>query len=76
MRTTEAKGGGRFLDLCFTHEGTQWTGQHDIIERLLALGMSPDRIKLLVPRHLWDSLPGRVPYLLVTGVSPARAATA
>jgi hypothetical protein len=67
-------GGGTFLNLCYRSDGDLWTGDQSVMEALVALGIALGRVKVLVPRYLWDILPGGVPYLLVTGVSPTRSA--
>lgn len=57
-------GGWSFLNLCEDKNGNQWTGLHDIMERLIMLGMAVGMASYLVPRDLWYALPGGMPYVV------------
>ena len=60
------KGGGTsFLNACMTKEGEQW-GEHSNIEQLLALGIATKQAAMLMPREMWNILPGGMPYIGVT----------
>jgi hypothetical protein len=62
------KGGGMsFLNACVTRDGDQW-GQHQDIEQLLALGIATKQAKILLPRALWQSLPGGMPFFAVRAI--------
>ncbi len=55
------KGGGwSFLNACMDKHGTQW-GEHMNIQELMCLGQALGLVKV-VPRVLWPTLPGGVPY--------------
>lgn len=62
----ESGGGGvSFLNACCDKNGNQWTNQHRIVEQLLMLGMGIGKAECLLPRHLWSTLPGGVPYYVI-----------
>lgn len=62
-----SKGGGwSFLNACTEADGTLWTGSQLIVDNLLALGIGTKQAKILLPRELWTSFPGGVPYFAVT----------
>ncbi len=60
----ESGGGYSFLNACVTSNGNQW-GQHDNIDELLCLGLASGKISYLLPRELWTSLPGGMPYFII-----------
>lgn len=61
----QEKGGGwSFLNMCMTKDGEQW-GEHPNMEELMVLGCGLGLMKLQLPRAVWSSLPGGVPYLSV-----------
>lgn len=58
------KGGGwSFLNLCNDKHGEQWTGLHQTMEELIALGQAAGMAKYLMPRDMWKILPGGMPYV-------------
>lgn len=57
-------GGWSFLNACQDRAGTLW-GQHPDMDRLFSLGIGIGRVKYLMPREFWNSLPGGVPYLAI-----------
>lgn len=60
------KGGGwSFLNACDDRHGKQWTGLHLQMERLFCLGIAAGKARWLLPRHLWQALPGSMPYVSV-----------
>lgn len=63
----QAKGGGgwTFLNACQDRAGRQWTGLHQQMERLFALGIAAGKARWMMPREMWDVLPGNVPYVSV-----------
>ena len=62
----ETDGGGwSFLNLCTREDGTQWTGSHATMEQLVCLGIGAGKMKYLLPRSMWNILPGGMPYLAV-----------
>lgn len=59
------KGGGwSFLNACTTKDGDQW-GEHRDVEQLLVLGIATEQAKILLPREMWNVLPGGMPYFAV-----------
>ena len=58
-------GGYSFLMACNDKDGNQWTGLHERMEQLFALGIGIEKVKCLLPRELWQALPGGVPYYVV-----------
>lgn len=59
-------GGWSFLQACEDKHGHQWTGLHLRMEQLFLLGMAIGRVRSILPRDLWRSLPGGMPYYAVT----------
>lgn len=60
-------GGGdgmSFLNACMTKDDEQW-GEHKNVEQLFLLGMASKFVTELMPRELWGSLPGGMPYYSV-----------
>lgn len=55
-------GGWSFLNGCVDRDGKLWTGDHATVEELFLLGIAAQRSTCLLPRELWDALPGGVPY--------------
>jgi hypothetical protein len=62
-----AKGGGgwSFLNACDDRDGVQWTGLHQRMERLFQLGIGLGIARWLLPRDMWDAMPGGMPYVVV-----------
>lgn len=58
-------GGWSFLNMCMTRDGIQW-GEHRDMEGLCALAIAADAGKFLMPREMWEMLPGGMPYFGVT----------
>jgi len=56
-------GGWSFLNACMDRHGNQWGG-HNHMEQLFALGIAIGKVKFLMPRKMWRSFPGGVPYVL------------
>jgi len=54
--------GNSFLNACMTKDGDQW-GEHMNIEQLLLLGIATRQAAILLPRDMWDLLPGGMPYI-------------
>lgn len=62
----EDKGGGwSFLNACEDRHGNLW-GQHKFMEALFSLGQAAGFVKFCAPRELWRSLPGGVPYYVIS----------
>jgi len=68
----DTKGGGMsFLSACERRDGRHW-GDHRSIEQLLALGIGTNQSRILLPRSMWNVLPGGMPYFsVVTDAQPA-----
>ena len=60
----ESGGGYSFLEACFDKDGNHW-GEHRNVEELFLLGIAIDKVEYLLPRELWMTLPGGVPYLVI-----------
>lgn len=61
-----AKGGGwSFLNACMDRHGNHWA-EHPTMGMLFALGEAVGSVKCLMPRDMWNILPGGVPYYGVT----------
>ena len=58
-------GGMSFLNACYDKEDNQWTGLHERMEMLFVLGIAIKRAEWNMPRELWPSLPGGMPYVVV-----------
>ena len=59
----QGKGGGMsFLNLCMDKDGNQW-GEHRNMEQLVVLAIATDQGKYSMPKAMWPSLPGAVPYV-------------
>lgn len=55
-------GGTSFLNLCMTRDGVQW-GEHPDCEMLVALAIGTKQGGFCLPREMWGSLPGGMPYV-------------
>lgn len=70
------KGGGwSFLNACNRADGEQWTGLHQTMEKLVMLGIASGQAAFLLPREMWDVLPGGVPYFSVGAKETMTATT-
>jgi len=58
-------GGMSFLNACDDSNGNQWTGMQQIMEQLFLLGQAIGKVKSLMPKYMWNALPGGVPYYVV-----------
>jgi len=58
-------GGMSFLNACNDKNGVQWTGFHQKMELLFVLGIAIKKAQLLLPRNMWNVLPGGMPYVVV-----------
>jgi hypothetical protein len=57
--------GDSFLRACQDKGGELWTDQHRRVEQLVVLGLGLGMVLYLLPRGLWDLLPGGMPMLVV-----------
>jgi hypothetical protein len=60
-----AGGGWSFLNACNDRYGVQWTGLHQRMEQLFALGIGLGMARWQLSRELWAALPGGMPYVVV-----------
>jgi hypothetical protein len=64
--SNDFKQGTSFLNACEDKHGKQWTDLHPRMEQLFQLGMGIKKVRCLIPRALWHSLPGGMPYYQIT----------
>ena len=57
--------GKSFLNACNDKNGILWAGSHSIMEMLFAMGVALGLATYLMPRDMWPSLPGGMPYVVV-----------
>lgn len=57
-------GGWSFLNGCLDRSDQQW-GEQFHVEQLLVLGLATEQAGYCLPREVWSSLPGGVPYFWV-----------
>jgi len=65
MNSTFHKSGGggwTFLNMCVDKNDQQW-GEQSNCEALLCLAIGTEQGGYLLPREMWSSLPGSVPYI-------------
>lgn len=58
-------GGWSFLNFCIDKNNDLWTGLHKVCDHLICLGLAIDKVEFLLPREVWASLPGGMPYLKI-----------
>ena len=58
------KQGGSFGEMYHTEKGRQWTGSFKTMEELMVLGVAIGKLNYPVPKTLWWSLPGGMPYII------------
>ena len=62
----QGKGDGMsFLNMCETKTGNQWCDLHSIMDELVCLGLATNKMFFLMPREMWNTLPGGMPYVAV-----------
>ena len=61
-------GGMSFLNMCDDKNNKQWTNSHKQMDELVALGIASGNLNYILPRELWSSLPGNMPYLVVDSI--------
>jgi hypothetical protein len=61
-------GGWSFLNACETANGEQWTGLHDTVDKLISIGIASGQVAFLMPREMWEMLPGGMPYFIVNDI--------
>jgi hypothetical protein len=61
----DVSGGGSVMMGDRRDDGTYWTNDIAVLERLLALGLGVNLITFCAPREKWHELPGKVPYFRI-----------
>ena len=56
-------GGWSFLNLCMDRNGSQWA-EHPTMETLCVLAIAVGYGEFQLPREMWESLPGGMPYIV------------
>ena len=59
-------GGWSFGGACHDKNGNHWTGEHQIMDLLVMLGVGAGVAQWLLAREMWGILPGGLPYFGVT----------
>lgn len=59
-------GGWSFLQACDDKHGNQWTGLHRDMEQLFLMGLATSQVVCLMPKDMWEALPGGMPYYMIT----------
>lgn len=60
----EKGGGTSFLNMCMDKNGNQW-GEHPDMDELVMLGVACGFVSFPIPKDLWMTLPGGMPYIAV-----------
>lgn len=61
----KSKGGGwSFLNMAMNNKNEQW-GEQRTAEQLLLIGMGLGLAEIQLPREMWSTLPGSMPYLCI-----------
>lgn len=55
--------GMTFLNMCVDKDGVQWTGLHNVMDKLVCMGVALGFVEL-TPAHMSKFLPGGVPYVV------------
>jgi hypothetical protein len=51
--------------MCQDKEDHQWTDFHQTMDELVCLGTAIGKLEYLMPREMWNVLPGGMPYIVV-----------
>ena len=65
-------GGWSFLNACNNKENMLWTGEHRIMDELVCLGLAIKKVFFLLPRAIWQALPGGMPYFMVLDIGQVK----
>lgn len=57
-------GGWSFLNACMDRNNEQW-GEHMDMDRLFTMGIGLNLVTFMLPRDMWNILPGGMPYIVV-----------
>lgn len=58
-------GGWSFMCACNDSDGVMWTGDHQMIDKLVMLGLASKQVEFLLERQSWPVLPGGMPYFQI-----------
>jgi hypothetical protein len=58
-------GGMSFLNMCNDKDGNQWSDLHQTMDELVTMGIASEKASFLMPRDMWNVLPGGMPYVVV-----------
>jgi hypothetical protein len=62
----KSKGGGwSFLNACYDKDQNLWTGEHRVVEALVAIGNAMGIVDYCLPREFWSFMPGGMPYIVI-----------
>ncbi|WCF11483.1 hypothetical protein NDS46_31495 (plasmid) [Paenibacillus thiaminolyticus] len=50
-----------FLEICLDKRGHLWTGQHEVCDDLIVLGIGLKLLEYVLPREMWNMCPGGLP---------------
>lgn len=59
------KEGWSFWEMFRTNDGRNWTTSLKSMEALMVLGIAIEKIRYVLPKEAWWSLPGGAPYVVV-----------
>lgn len=59
------KEGWSFWEMYRTQDGYNWTNAAKNMEALMVLGIAIKKIRYVLPKNLWWSLPGGAPYVVI-----------
>ena len=62
--------GWSFLNACVDEHERHW-GEHVSMQELVVLGIAAGLARWVMPRDLWDALPGGMPFFVVLKPEPA-----
>lgn len=65
FRANSESKGWSFLQFAEDKDGKLWTGEHRICDLLICMGIGIDKVKFMLPRKFWMTLPGGVPYIQI-----------
>ena len=65
-------GGASFLDMVMDENNDDWTSLHADVDKLITLGLAINYVSFLVPRKMWEILPGGLPYVVVNNLKSVR----
>jgi hypothetical protein len=58
-------GGMSFLMMCQDKNDRQWADLHWTMDALVMLGNAIEKVRFIMPREMWKSFPGGMPYVII-----------